>query len=155
MTDLPRLKANEKLPRGSYFYIQVGSRFYAGEEAETQEVKEVYARPPRCERRGNRFGPVRDNFYGWGGLHGRTQTRSRVKKDSRLKRAAKYIQPDKTEKKEPRKEFTGRLHVKFVDEFEKAKHYRSKKLVDSACERLKTLYTDSGVKVSIRFKGAG
>lgn len=153
----PRLKANEKLPRGSFFYIQVEDRFYAGEEAESREVEikdtpslNYYAKNgDRLNSRQRRW--FSQDGWGWSGRSTRSyQTRHRrdVRKDS----VPAYRKPLPKTEPEFRKEFTGKLSPKFVDEVKDAKKYRRQDLVDSACERLKAMYGGLDAKVSVRYQ---
>ena len=157
MASLPILRSDEKLPRGSYFYIQVGHRFYAGEEAEAIEVEvdtthrlHYYGkngeRPNSRQRRW-----LSQDSRGWVGRSTRSyQTRHRrdIRKDS----VPAYRKPLPKEEPEIRKEFTGKLTPKLVDTQNEAKQFRRQDRVNSACERLRLCYEGLDVKVSVKYE---
>lgn len=144
----PFLKANEKLPRGAYFYIQVGPHFYAGEEAETRPVlvesdAKLRIMPKGSKRRYSFFMNSRD----------RKASKTRIGKDVRNETQAKYLTPQQKVLPETKQELTGRLTPKLVETAEQAKKYRRQDLVQNACERLKGVYGDLGAQVSVRYEG--
>lgn len=154
---VPYLKANEKLPRGSFFYIKVGHRFYAGEEAETREVVSDPSDRPALtlhEKDGRHTADYRRRLrriYYWTsrskGPRGRRLERD-VSKGTLPKYATQYKRPEL----EIRQEFTGKLSPKLVDGLDQAKQYRSQKKVDDACERIRTCYRGLDVKISVGFE---
>jgi len=149
---IPQLKANEKLPRGSYFYIQVGHLFYAGEEAESIEIEDKEsASLTKYEKMGGRFG-IRG--WAWTGpsWRGRTETRARLKRARKKDLTPTYLKSPKRPDPVMKKEFTGQLKSKLVEEKEQAKRYRRQDLVQNACERLKTVYGDLDVKISVKYE---
>lgn len=154
--ELPFLKANEKLPRGSYFFIQVGHRFYAGEEAETREVEKRNREPTLYQYdKGKRTLNSRQRrWYSqdqWGWRSSKSY-KTRNARDARKGTVATYRKPLPSKEKEVVQELTGRLNPRLVDEQNSAKKYRRQDLVQSACERLKVVYGGLDVKISVRFE---
>lgn len=154
---IPYLKANEKLPRGSFFYIKVGHRFYAGEQAETREVVSDPSDKPvltHYEKDGTQTRDYRNRMrlrYWWTsrskGPRGRRLQRD-VSKGTVPKYAAQRDRPEPV----ITLEFTGKLTPKLVDGLDQAKQYRSQKKVDDACERIRTCYRGLDVKISVGFE---
>lgn len=136
---LPKMRSDEKLPRGSFFYIQVGHRFYAGENL---EIREVEITPERSYR--NWDGYVRD---------------ARARRDRQKGSLADYRKSNWEKDAgifkpaEVRKEFTGKSTPKLVDSKEEAKQYRKKDSALSACEKLKACYQGLDVKVTVKIEG--
>ena len=153
----PVLRSDQKLPRGSYFYIQVGHRFYAGEEAETIEVEvDPTDRPALTSYRkdGSWSQQYRErlrNQYWWTS-RSRGPRGSRAQRDSRKGSTPTYAKPRPRPEKEIRKEFTGKLNPKLVDTQAQAKQFRRQDRVNSACERLRVCYEGLDVKVSVRYE---
>lgn len=153
MEQPPVLKANEKLPRGSYFYIQVGHRFYAGEQAETVEV-EVSNEEPFLgffnKDRTMKPGYLARQYREW---HWSPWRRgNRAARDRRKGTEPTYMKASPRPKKEIKQELTGRLSPKLVDDAKDAKKHRRQDLVNSACERLKAVYGSLDAKISVRYE---
>lgn len=152
MVDLPILRSDEKLPRGSYFYIQVGHRFYAGEVAETVEVKVSNNEPclSRFEKDGTKTPGYSDLLYRRGYFSSSWRSGNRSARNHRKGTVPAYMKP--TQRPDPtiKNEITGRKSPKLVDEFDLAKQYRNKNKVISACERLRKCYEGLDVKVTIK-----
>jgi hypothetical protein len=152
------LKANEKLPRGTYFYIQVGHRFYAGQEIEQREVESdptehrALTQFTKDGRQTSSFRRQLSLTYWWSsrskGPRGKRRERD-IAKDS----LPKYAKPRERPKKVIRKEFTGRSVPRLTDDFSQAKQFRRKDSVLNACETLQTLYGETGATVSVHYKG--
>ena len=153
----PVLRSDEKLPRGSYFYIQVGHRFYAGEEAETREIEVDPTTKPALtcfEKGGSKTQEYMQrlrNQYWWTS-RSRGPRGKRAARDAQKKTTPTYALPRPRPEKVIRKEFTGKLTPKLVDELKDAKQFRRRDRVDSACERLRTCYEGLDVKVSVRYE---
>jgi hypothetical protein len=154
--DTPFFKANTKLPRGQYFYIQVGQKFYGGEVAETVEVKtdnrpvlthsfEKGGRPSRALAR-------RWAESGYNYPFRRGSSAARYARDVRKKTLAVYAQPMARIEPTITQQQTGYSSARLVDSQGEAKHYRVKKAVDSAAERLKAFYEGLDVKVTVRYE---
>jgi hypothetical protein len=139
MSKLNSLKANEKLPRGSYFYIKVGHRFYSGEMAETIEVSILPDRQPYDPRRGSSYNSVRR----YGRQHARHERKGTL---------ASYRKPLARPENVIEKQYTGRRLPQLVDDQNQAKQFRKKESVLNACNRLKSLYSDLDVKVTIEYE---
>lgn len=152
------LKASEKLPRGSYFYIKVGSRFYGGQQIEQVEVLS----DPRDERpltyfekdgrktEGYRQYQVRQY---WWSSRSRGPRGSRLERDQQKGSLPKYAEPRKRVEKVVKQEFTGRSLPMLVDSADQAKQFRKKEQVESACAMLQSLYGTVGANVSVHYKG--
>lgn len=156
MSKLPILRSDEKLPRGSYFYIQVGHRFYSGEIAETVEVTVDNQEPVvRYYEKGGkpsialqrRWEANRANYP-----FRRGAGRARYERDQRKGSLPTYFKPRQCVEKSTKSEFTGRLSPKLVDTVEEAKKFRRQDRVNSACERLKACYEGLDVKVTIKME---
>lgn len=156
---LSDIKANEKLPRGTYFYIKVGHRFYAGETIEQVEVvtDPTEHRPltyvTKDGKRTPEFQAYLRRQY-WGTTRSWGPRGTRRERDISKGTLPKYAQPRKREEKIVRKDFTGRHHPKLVDDESQAKQFRSKNSVEKACETLRSLYGETGAKISVLYKGA-
>lgn len=156
MTRPPILRSDEKLPRGSYFYVQVGHRYYAGEVAETTKV--VTDNQPVIVRYYEKGGkPSKalarrwaDSGYDYPFRRG--SNRARHARDVRKDNLATYAKAPPRVEKTTINQPTGKLHPQLVDEQSQCKQYRSQQKATSACERLKTCYEGLDVKVTIRFE---
>lgn len=156
MTQLPILRSDEKLPRGSYFYIQVGHRFYAGEIAETIQV-EVSNREPVVnyyEKGGRPSAALRRHWAesGYDYPFRRGSRHARHARDKRKGTLATYAQPKPRIEKSFKNELTGKLSPKLADTVQEAKQFRRQDRVNSACERLKACYEGLDVKVTIKME---
>jgi len=155
---LTDLKSNDKLPRGTYFYIQVGQRFYAGQQIEQIEVESDPSdeRPLTHFEKDGRYTEVYrrrlQNQYWWT-IRSRGPKGNRRKRDVSKGTLPKYAQTRKRPEKVIRKEFTGRSLPRLVDELNQAKQFRSKDSVQSACDMLTTMYGKTGAKISVRYYG--
>ena len=134
----------DRLARGSGYLVKVGHRFYAGEDREIKEVevKEAidrawsehwqghprHASVIRARRKGSTANYMKSN---------------REKAESKPK--APVI----------RRELTGKVSPRLSDDQSDAKIFRTKKAVDSTCERLKRLYASLDVKISVQFIEGG
>ncbi len=132
------IKANDKLPRGSYFYIQVGDRIYAGEQLETVEV----------ERRPDR--PVAyDDFRSYSYIR-RGSSKARSQRDKRKGTTPNYLKPYRRADPIISKELTGYKNPRLVDTVEQAKQFRKKESALKACKRLESVYSELDIKVSVK-----
>jgi hypothetical protein len=153
MSQLPVLRSDEKLPRGSYFYIQVGHRFYAGEVAETIEV-EVSNEEPFLgffNKDGSKKPGYNARLYRDGYFSNSWRRGNRSARDHRKGTVPTYMKPRPRPEKTIKNELTGRKSPKLVDELKLAKQFRRRDRVDSACERLRTCYEGLDVKVSVGY----
>lgn len=157
MSQLPNLRSDEKLSRGSYFYIQVGHRFYAGDVAEAIEVevdptdKPVLSHYSKDGSWSQQYRERLRNQYWWTS-RSRGPRGARAARDARKKSTPTYAKPRERPEKIIRKEFTGKLTPKLVDTIQEAKQYRRQDRVNSACERLKACYEGLDVKISVRYE---
>lgn len=155
---LSDFKASDKLPRGTYFYIQVGHRFYAGQEIEQRDVevdpieKPVLKHYEKDGRQTQEYQRRLRNLYWWTSRSKGPRGRRR-ERDAAKGTLPKYAKPRVRPETEIRKEFTGRSSPRLSDDFSQAKQFRKKELVENACEMLRTLYADTGAKVSVHYKG--
>jgi hypothetical protein len=121
-----KVKKSEKLPRGSYFYLRVGGRLYAGEGLNVQEE------PP------SPYGHEYAHYVG----------QKKAKPDgSRMQRWGMWAFDDV--KPRPRKQTVVGKHPMFTDEFKEVKKFRRLNQAEAACERLKVMYADLGIRVTI------
>jgi hypothetical protein len=149
MTTSWPIKRSEKLPRGSYFYLQVGYRYYAGEEAVFEEVKEAEA-----TINGHRKGETARSR--WGGYSWSPTPRKLLKKWARSGKP-KYMDGSndpyrRAHKTETRVMATNASKPILTDDLTKVKQFRRKKQADDACKRLIAMYGSLDVKVSVRLK---
>lgn len=150
MTTSRPIKRSEKLPRGSYFYLQVGHRYYAGEEAVFEEVKVATTTRLVPFKKGENF------RRGWNGFSWTTPRK--LLKRFRKTGTPRYMQGQKPrpytreEKSETRTVATGASNPILTDDLRKVKQFRRKAQAEQACERLKAMYGSLDVKVSVRLK---
>lgn len=136
MSKIHTIKVNEKLPRGSFFYVKVGDFFYAGESAE------VHERELRTKFQwGDRF-----TYF----IRCRSK---RYLRDIRKGTEAAYRKTRKEAAPAKIKEFTGRTTPKLVDDKVNSKKYRTKLQAEKACERLNLVYRGLGIKITIELEG--
>lgn len=156
MANLPTLRSDEKLPRGSYFYIQVGHRFYGGEIAETIEVTVSNQEPMvrYFEKDGNPSIALQQRWAESrvGYPFRRGPNRTRYERDHRKGTLPTYSKPLPPIEKSIKNEFTGKLSPKLVDTIEEAKKFRRQDRVNSTCERLRKCYEGLDVKVTIKME---
>ena len=139
MVNLHQFKANEKLPLGSFFYVKVGDLFYAGDKPAFRDYKVANYRT------GFDDSSVIDYwFFG--------KRNARDKRDLRKKNVAKYRVRPKS-KSDSKKEFTETFNPILVDTLNEVKKYRTKSQAEKACERLKSVYRDLELKITIEFEG--
>ena len=155
MSRLPILRSDEKLPRGSFFYIQIGHRFYGGEIAETVEVEVSNEEPVvTYYQKGGKPSPALakrwEEHHGYGFRRG--NNRARRARDERKGTLATYATPKPRAEKTYRNELTGKHEPKLVDQLSEAKQYRRQDRVNSACERLKACYEGLDVKVTVKME---
>lgn len=152
--DYRSLKANEKTPRGTGFYIQVGHRYYAGQAAEKVEVLES-DRPPMLsyyEKGGKltfayRVRIMRENGWMFG-----TRT-NRAKRDRRKGNEAEYRKPKRPAERATVVRHTGGSITRLTDLVSEAKVFRAKEQVENACAMLRTMYGETGATISVHYKG--
>lgn len=141
-------KRSEKLPRGSYFYLQVGHRYYAGEEAVFEEVKEATSTIGAYEKG--------ENFRrGWRGFSWSPTPRKLL---TRFKKSGKpkYMQGHQKRpytwdrETETRTMATGTSTSLLTDDLTKVKQFRRFAQAEAACERLAATYSSFDVKVSVK-----
>lgn len=148
MTTSWPITRSEKLPRGSYFYLQVGHRYYAGEEAVFEEVKESEATIKAYEK--GESMRRRWGSYGWG-------TPRRLLKKWARSGKPKYMDGSndpyrRANKTETRVVATNTSRPILTDDLAKVKQFRRKKQAEDACKRLIAMYGSLDVKVSVRLK---
>lgn len=129
------LKANDKLPMGSYFVIKVGHRFYGGESLERKEV----------EVPGKLINDHEYNSYHWY----RHRTSRRAHRDHRKETTAKYLKPIRRSPSTIRNDLTGNKISQLVDTEDQAKKFRKKESAQNACDTLKRVYGSLDIEVSI------
>lgn len=131
------IKANDKLPRGSYFYIQVGDRIYAGEQLETTNVERRVPPPPY------------DDFRSYSYIR-RGTSKARSQRDKRKGTTPNYLKPYRRADPIICKELTGYKNPRLVDTVEQAKQFRKKESALKACKRLESVYSELDIKVSVK-----
>lgn len=155
MTYLSPQRGDQKLPRGSFFYVQVGSRFYAGEQALIVE-KEIDPRFSATLTYHNKDGSFSKEYLRniknrWSIARGLGPRGPRAARNARKGKNPNYAKSDRvSSEKIKQKLFTNQLSPKLVDTVDKAKHYRRIFQAQKACERLKVVYGSLGINVSIR-----
>lgn len=149
------LKRTEKLPRGSYFYIAVGERFYAGKEPEIKEVKDAAGYYAEAEGIGGYMKPKGGSYYDSMPYHMRVRR-------SEAEEAAKHPQWHKrtgvvynaareyTPRETPVKTLTGRVSSRLCDDVEGAKKFRRRIQAETACDMLNRQYGSLDIKVEIK-----
>lgn len=133
-------KANDKLKQGSYQYIMVGHRYYAGQKTEMIEItesKSVWA--PLSKR------PVRRRYFDF----------STNVKDKRHARNARkdsiptYMTPTPPVKETKRIQIPGLTSPVLTDDINQAKRFRHSEQVENACKMLESMYGKTGADVSV------
>ena len=133
-----KIKASEKLPRGTYFYLKVGGRFYAGEEVVTKETRTT----------------ERDRYSGysgwdwWGNTHKWSQGTAKYLNARGWRIPRYHIEADKPAPKDPKVAVIGHK-PRFTDDFKQAKQFRRRNQAEAACERITAMYADFDIRVSI------
>ena len=154
---LPKMRSDEKLPRGSYFYIQVGHRFYAGEDRETRKVLVSDQEPgiTGFQKNGRPNLALAKRWAESGALYPfrRGNNQKRRARDERKGSVATYAKPIARKEKTYRDEFTGKVTPRLVDTKEQAKQFRKKDSALSACEKLKACYQGLDVTVTVKMEG--
>lgn len=150
------VKDSEKLPRGSYFYIQVGHRFFASFQdlSEEKEIEDNFPPISFFTKDGKRS-PALETYqrkkYGYYtqklGPRGRRATRDLRKKTlpSYAKTAPIVISKVKFKKS------VGKLSPRLVDSVDQAKKYRRLSQAKNACEKLKRTYGSLVTNIQVRF----
>lgn len=132
------IKRSDKLPRGSYFYVQVGHRFFAGYDHPHQEIKRTEVITPPSAIAGRFWSPRRNSNW-------------RYNVYQRSKHGMKIPAYQKTTfKVTSTQEPTGQVEIKLVDCPKSAKQYRTKAQAEQVQEKLERYYKDLDIKVSIR-----
>jgi hypothetical protein len=150
---MKNMRSDGKLPRGSFFYITVGHRFYGGEAVEIKEIQSDPSRfiPLSYYDKGRK--PSRDFLRyqreNWYNRRSRGDQSSRARRDARKKTTATYAKAPPRVERVTIKEFTGVSMPRLVDSVDEAKRFRHQSRADSACERLRVCYKDIDVKISI------
>jgi hypothetical protein len=142
---------SKKATRGQGWVIAVGPMFYAGWDPEIRIVEKTPDITGRHDQRQQRY-RLRDYWTG-SYTYGGSQSRSRVRKDTKNEKAAGYLKPQPRPSKIEVKEFTGKKTPRLVAEIPKAKEYRSEIQAKKACELLKTQYSDLNVTINVVKKG--
>jgi len=155
MTYLPAQRSDQKLPRGSFFYVQIGSRFYAGEQAliVEKEIDPRFASTLTYHDKNGSFSReyLRNIKNRWGLSRGLGPRGPRAARNARKGKNPNYAKSDRiTSEKIKQKHFTNQLSPKLVDTVDEAKKYRRIFQAQKACERLKVVYGSLGINVSIR-----
>jgi hypothetical protein len=131
--------SKSKLPRGSYLYVQVGHRFYAGEEEVHVEVTTTETQSsPSASMRGY-FWPraTRDNW--------RHNIYQRAKRGMHIP-AYLSTKREETTTRRP----TGERRVRLTDDLKEVKRFRTWSQAEKACERIKSVYAGFDVTVTIK-----
>lgn len=147
MTANRTIRRSEKLPRGSYFFLRVGHRYYAGEQVETEEVTESKATLHSYDK-GGRY-RSRWAYEGWG-------TPRRLLKRFRKSGRPKYMDQGKSPYSRQRETETvtrtvvGSTKPILTDDFGEVKQFRRRKQAEEACKKLEAMYRNFDVKVSVK-----
>ena len=128
-----KIKKSEKLPRGTYLYIRVGDRFYSGEEVTIIEDTVI--------------APYRDEWSRWWS-HKYSKSEANFYRTKRGKKIPSYQVEEDPKLREPNRAVTGHM-PKLTDEFKDVKQFRRLNQAQAACDKLKSMYADLGIKVVI------
>lgn len=152
------LKRSDKLPRGSYFYIAVGERFYGGRDPVKETVSQKdflfdsahnpwegasYPKPRKAKRM---FG---DSWPGgnerWRLNEARDAHSGRTRRATILnaKRLYKPLQGTI-------EVLTGKSVPRLVDDIKDVKQFRRRAQAETVCEELNRMYGEFNVKVTIK-----
>lgn len=141
-----KFKASEKLPRGTYFYITVGDRLYAGEEVVIVETP-VKAPPSYLQPYGK---PTGARSWRWGlGSPTRIPREHAAYYKKREGRAPPEYWMKKEKVPDPVKRAVTGTKPRLTDEFKDVKRFRRLNQAEAACERLKAMYAGLDIRVSI------
>ena len=148
-------KVSEKLPRGSYFYIKVGHRFYAGEEPvfETVKSEPTLSSPITYFQKD---GSHTKEFTEYRKMHHRlavSKKGPRGRREARDRRKASLPSYSIPKKKQIvlNKRMTGEMIIKLSDQFDEVKKFRCKKAAQNACEKIKRTYGSLVDKIQIQY----
>lgn len=141
-----KIKKSEKLPRGSFLYIRVGDRLYAGEEAVVvaDTPTQAYEHPWYTLNREAKGRRRSRNYYWTSGMPRRLLDYYR-KKGHEL---PKYMQKKEPKPVEPKRSVTG-TKPRLTDEFKEAKQFRRLNQAQAACDKLNSMYAGLDIKVVI------
>ncbi len=146
---IKHLKANEKLPRGTYLYIRVGDRIYAGEAVTIQETK--VTTPSSIYTSGHMRSGRRRSWRNWyGGSLTKMSPRLAqyyAKRDGRP--VPSYYIEDEATPDPTLKSVTGSTPV-LTDVIAEAKRFRRKSQAELACKKLEAVY--GGLDIPIRIE---
>lgn len=149
------IKKSVKLPRGSYFYLAVGDRFYAGAETETALVKDASAYYAEAEGVGGFMKPNGSGYYDSMPYHmrrRRIEAEEAVESPVRHKRIGTVynIAREFTPRKTLVKTLTGRVNYRLCDEVKEAKKFRRRAQAELACDMLNRHYNGLDIKIEIK-----
>lgn len=144
MNIMGRFKKSEKLPRGSYFYVQVGHRFYAGERLVAEETtKTTEVKAPAREVTDRHWWFIERKIPRSKRLWWRTRHGLHI---------PKYLQSRKVVTTE--RQLTGERETVLTDNVNEVKKFRRLEQAQKACEKLEALYVGFDVKVTVKlFEG--
>jgi hypothetical protein len=133
-----KIKKSEKLPRGTYLYLTVGDRFYAGEEVAlvTDEVRK----------------PLEPYIPMWADKWSKGMASYLRKQGRRI--PTYHVHEDTRAVREPKQAVTG-TSPKLTDEFKEVKQFRRLIQAEAACERLNKLYAGLDIRVRIELHEGG
>lgn len=140
----------EKLPRGSFLYIQVGHRIYAGEEvviATIQEAIHESAEDHKGRRRSWQRGGDLSKGRDYWKFFKRTRDRDKVPGYMEKYKGPWWTGPEIVRDK---KVVTGEREIKLCDDIKDAKRFRTWAQAQSACERVEAMYVGFDIKVTIK-----
>ena len=150
------IKASEKLPRGSYFYIQVGHRFFSGfsEMSQTREIGVIFP-PITFYTKDGKTTPELEKYhrqkYGFYSQKSGPRRR-RAARDRRKGSLPSYsISPPQPPSKINIREKSGLLEPRLSDSLDQAKRYRRLSQAKNACEKLKRSYGSLVTNIQVRF----
>lgn len=143
---LGKIRSSEKLPRGSYFYIRVGDRLYAGESAviQTTPVKT----PPSYLTPSSKPDGSRRWRYGCGSIT-QIERRFRAHYEKREGRKVPEYWMEPEEKPDPVKKAVTGSEPRLTDDFKDVKQFRRLNQAEAACDKLNKLYAGLDIKVRI------
>jgi hypothetical protein len=130
-----KIKASEKLPRGTYLYIRVGDRFYAGEQVllQTDTTTKTYDY---------------NQWNWWGSRNKYSTSMAKYLREKKGQKVPPYLVESDEFKGKVQQAVTGRQPL-LTDEFKDVKQFRKLNQAKAACERLESLYGGLGIRIAI------
>ncbi len=139
--NIKSIKRSDKLPRGSYFYLQVGHRFFGGWDHKHTEIEKTTTTLPSSAMQGS---------WCWGDRRRMSWRDSPYQRSRYGLKVPKYqsVQRATSTERNP----TGVTEIVLVDDPKSAKQYRTKSQIEKVQVELERLYRDLDVKISIKLK---